>query len=31
LRSKAAGTIRIPFASNDEFERILQQLRRRAA
>jgi ParB family chromosome partitioning protein len=24
LRSKAAGTIRIPFASNDEFERILQ-------
>ncbi len=31
LRSKTAGMIRIPFASNDEFERILQQLRRRAA
>lgn len=31
LRSKEAGTIVIPFASNDEFERILQQLRRRAA
>jgi ParB family chromosome partitioning protein len=31
LRSKQAGTIVIPFASNDEFERILQQLRRRAA
>ena len=31
LRSKTAGTIRIPFTSNDEFERILQTLRRRAA
>jgi ParB family chromosome partitioning protein len=31
LRTRTAGTIRIPFASNDEFERILQQLRRRAA
>lgn len=31
LKSKEAGTIVIPFASNDEFEHILRQLRRAAA
>jgi hypothetical protein len=31
LRTKDAGTIMVPFASNDEFERILTRLRRAAA
>jgi len=31
LKSKEAGTILIPFASNDEFEHLLRQLRRAAA
>ncbi|REJ89430.1 MAG: ParB/RepB/Spo0J family partition protein [Planctomycetota bacterium] len=31
LKSKDSGTITIPFGSNDEFERILGALRRRAA
>lgn len=31
LKGKDAGTIQIPFASNDEFERILKTVRRAAA